>query len=180
MENSIKPIEIDDDYADILKIKEQYAYRFGYTRPKEDLIAFKNRTIAAIASTIYDEYDLQFYTRKIFELLGYPYTGVKEWGFDGSLLHQALGTVKIEKDKSILYIWFQILEFVANSITRADDCSRQYAFVQKIAIALKLSGINAVICIDGEEYKFFPYSDAFFDKPMVVDVINWLSTYEKA
>ena len=47
MENSIKPIEIDDDYADILKIKEQYAYRFGYTRPKEDLIAFKNRTIAA-------------------------------------------------------------------------------------------------------------------------------------
>ena len=180
LENSIKPIEIDDDYADILKIKEQYAYRFGYTRPKEDLIAFKNRTIAAIASTIYDEYDLQFYTRKIFELLGYPYTGVKEWGFDGSLLHQALGTVKIEKDKSILYIWFQILEFVANSITRADDCSRQYAFVQKIAIALKLSGINAVICIDGEEYKFFPYSEAFFDKPMVVDVINWLSTYEKA
>ena len=171
MENSIKPIEIDDDYADILKIKEQYAYRFGYTRPKEDLIAFKNRTIAAIASTIYDEYDLQFYTRKIFELLGYPYTGVKEWGFDGSLLHQALGTVKIEKDKSILYIWFQILEFVANSITRADDCSRQYAFVQKIAIALKLSGINAVICIDGEEYKFFPYSEALFDKPMVVDVI---------
>ena len=109
MENSIKPVEIDDGYADILKIKEQYAFRFGYTRPKEDLIAFKNRTIAAIASNIYDEFDLQFYTRKIFELLGYPYTGVKERVFDGSLLHQALGTVKIEKDKYILYIWFQIL-----------------------------------------------------------------------
>ena len=54
-------------------------------------------------------------------------------------------------------------EFVAYSIPRADDCSRQYAFVQKVAIALKLSGINAVICIDGEEYKFFPYSEAFFD-----------------
>ena len=107
MENSIKPVEIDDGYADILKIKEQYAFRFGYTRPKEDLIAFKNRTIAAIASNIYDEFDLQFYTRKIFELLGYPYTGVKERVFDGSLLHQALGTVKIEKDKYILYIWFQ-------------------------------------------------------------------------
>ena len=62
MENSIKPVEIDDGYADILKIKEQYAFRFGYTRPKEDLIAFKNRTIAAIASNIYDEFDLQFYT----------------------------------------------------------------------------------------------------------------------
>ena len=117
---------------------------------------------------------------QILGALGYPYTGVKERVFDGSLLHQALGTVKIEKDKYILYIWFQILEFVANSIPRTDDCSRQYAFVQKVAIALKLSGVNAVICIDGDEYKFFPYSEAFFDKPMVVDVINWLSVYEKA
>ena len=104
MENSIKPVEIDDGYADILKIKEQYAFRFGYTRPKEDLIAFKNRTIAAIASNIYDEFDLQFYTRKIFELLGYPYTGVKERVFDGSLLHQALGTVKIERQVYIIYM----------------------------------------------------------------------------
>ena len=180
MGNSIKPVEIDDGYADILQIKEQYAFRFGYTRPKEDLIAFKNRTIAAIANNIYDEYDLQFYTRKIFELLGYPYTGVKEREFDGSLLHQGLRTVKIENDKYLLYIWFQILEIVANSISRTDDCSRQYAFVQKIAIALKLSGINAVICEDGDGYKFFPYSEAFFDKPIVVDVLNWLSSYEKA
>ena len=100
MENSIKPIEIDDDYADILKIKEQYAYRFGYTRPKEDLIAFKNRTIAAIASTIYDEYDLQFYTRKIFELLGYPYTGVKEWEFDGIVMTDWLAEANSEGEKS--------------------------------------------------------------------------------
>ena len=99
MENSIKPVEIADNYADVLHIKEQFAFRFGYPRVKEDLIAFKNRTIAAIADNIYDEYDLQFYTRKIFELLGYPYTGVKERVFDGSLLHQALGTVKIENDK---------------------------------------------------------------------------------
>lgn len=180
MENRIKPVEIDDNYAEILNIKEQYTFRFGYTRPKEDLIAFKNRTIAAIASNIYNELDLRFYTIKIFELLGYPYTGIRESVFDGSLLHQALRTVKIEEDKYILYIWFQILEVVANSIPRTDDGIRQYAFVQKIAIALKLSGVNAVICLDGDEYKFFPYSETFFDKPMVVDVINWLGTYEKA
>lgn len=180
MENSIKPIEIDNDYADILRIKEQFAFRFGYTRPKEDLIAFKNRSIAAIENNIYNQYDLQFYTRRIFSLLGYPYTGVKEQKFDGSLLHQALKTVEIENDKYILYIWFQILELVANSIPRTDDCSRQYVFVQEIAIALKLSGVNAVICVDGDEYKFFPYSEAFLDKPMVIDVINWLNSYEKA
>lgn len=104
MENSIKPIEIDDDYADILKIKEQYAYRFGYTRPKEDLIAFKNRTIAAIASTIYDEYDLQFYTRKIFELLGYPYTGVKEWGLMVLYYIKHWGQLKLKRT-SLYYIY---------------------------------------------------------------------------
>lgn len=135
MENRIKPVEIDDNYAEILNIKEQYTFRFGYTRPKEDLIAFKNRTIAAIASNIYNELDLRFYTIKIFELLGYPYTGIRESVFDGSLLHQALRTVKIEEDKYILYIWFQILEVVANSIPRTDDGIRQYAFVQNCSCA---------------------------------------------
>ena len=72
MENSIKPIEIDNDYADILRIKEQFAFRFGYTRPKEDLIAFKNRSIAAIENNIYNQYDLQFYTRRIFRI---PFCG---------------------------------------------------------------------------------------------------------
>lgn len=180
MNDNIKPVEIDNEYSYILQIKEQYAFRFGYTRPTEDLIAFKNRTISAIASVTYNEYDLQYYTRVIFELLGYPYAGAKEWVFNDSLLHQALQTIKIENSKYELYIWLQILETIANNISNADGCSQQYAFIQKVAIALKLSGINAVICEDGDSYKFFPYSEAFLDKTVVVDVLNWLSSYKKA
>lgn len=180
MSENIKIVEIDNAYSDILQIKEQYALRFGYTRPTEDLIAFKNRTIAVIAENIFNEYDLRYYTRTIFELLGYPYVGADEDKFENSLLHQALKTINIENSKYELYIWLQILEIVVNSIHRADDCSIQFSAVQKIATALNLSGINAVICVDGEKYKFFPYSEAFLDKAVVVDVLNWLGSYDKA
>ena len=178
MENKIRPVEIDNSYTDVYQIKEQYAIRFGYKMSKDNLCMFKNRLISAIAGNIYDESDLQFYTRRIFEMIGYAYTGVKESEFDGSLLHQLLEALEIKNQQDI-YTWLQIIEMVANSIS-SEDGQRQYIFTQRIAVAIKLSGINAVLCIEENNYKFFPYSDAFFDKALVLDILNWLEKYDKA
>lgn len=72
----------------------------------------------------------------------------------------------------------EVYSMAVKRLSQTDDM--QIVVEQTLLTDKYMLGINAVICIDGEEYKFFPYSDAFFDKPMVVDVINWLSTYEKA
>lgn len=183
MKEKIRIIEVDSGNSQIMSIKEQFAYRFGYDVSREDVQAFKNRVISAIANVIgNDEYNLKRYTSIIFKLLGYSYVRETEFLFRGSLLHQALQRIDIKSGNDKLYLLLQILELIINNIPESDDTAytKKYWFAQDIAEALKISGINAVICETDDGYKFYPYSEKIFDKALVIEVLNWLSTYNKA
>ena len=70
----VKEVEATAKTSQIIEIKENFAYRFGYEMRKESLKAFKNRTLSAIVSVIgNDRYDINYYSRKIFDLVAYPF-----------------------------------------------------------------------------------------------------------
>lgn len=177
----IKEVEATAKTSQIIDIKENFAYRFGYEMQKESLKAFKNRTLSAIVSVIgNDRYDINYYSREIFDLVAYPFVDKINLSFVNSDLNAVLKAIDIEESKSNLYIWLQILELIANSCYSSDDNSKQIWFVRDIASALKLSGVNAVICSTSSGYKFYPASERFLDEKLVIDILNWLSKYDKA
>lgn len=177
----IKEVEATAKTSQIIEIKENFAYRFGYEMQKESLKAFKNRTLSAIVSVIgNDRYDINYYSREIFDLVAYPFVDKINLSFVNSDLNAVLKAIDIEENKSNLYIWLQILELIANSCYSSDDNSKQIWFVRDIATALKLSGVNAVICSTSSGYKFYPASERFLDEKLVIDILNWLSKYDKA
>ncbi len=77
-------------------------------------------------------------------------------------------------------MWLQILETVANDSYSPEENCVQQNFVIEIAEALKVSGINAILCKIGTEYKFYSASEKFLDEKLVVDVLNFLSDYYEA
>lgn len=177
----VKEVEATAKTSQIIEIKENFAYRFGYEMRKEGLKAFKNRTLSAIVSVIgNDRYDINYYSREIFDLVAYPFVDKINLSFVNSDLNAVLKAIDIEESKSNLYIWLQILELIANSCYSSDDNSKQIWFVRDIASALKLSGVNAVICSTSSGYKFYPASERFLDEKLVIDILNWLSKYDKA
>lgn len=177
----IKEVEASTKTSQIIEIKENFAYRFGYEMPKESSKAFKNRTLSAVASVIgNDRYDINYYSRAIFDLVAYPFVDKIELSFVNSDLNAVLKAIDIEKSKHNMYMWLQILELVANSCYSSDDNSKQIWFASDIATALKLSGVNAVMCDTASGYKFYPASERFLDEKLVIDVLNWLNKYDKA
>lgn len=177
----IKEVEATMKTSQIIEIKERFAYRFGYEMPKESLKAFKNRTLSAIASVVGDDrYDINYYSKRIFDLVAYPFVDKGNWSFADSDLNAVLKAIDIEESKFNLYMWLQILELIANSCYSSEDAGKQIWFVGDIASALKLSGVNAVICSTSSGYKFYPASERFLDEKLVIDVLNWLSKYDKA
>lgn len=46
----IKPIEMTAANSEIIELKENFAYRFGYEYKTDELKAFKNRTVSAISN----------------------------------------------------------------------------------------------------------------------------------
>lgn len=176
----VKPIEATEKTSQIINIKENFAYRFGYEIKTEGLKAFKNRTMSAIANVVGDnQYNINYYSSLIFRLVAYPDSKTSTYWFAKSELKKVLEVIDIEKSKNNLYLWLQILELVANSFS-SDDTSKQIWFVDDIAEALKLSGVNAVICDTVSGYRFYPSSVPFLDKKLTIDVLNWMNQYEKA
>lgn len=100
--------------------------------------------------------------------------------FYGSFLEQVLKLIDIEESKYRFYMWLQILEVIANDNYYPEENYVQQNLVIEVAEALKVSGINAVLCQVGTEYKFYPASEKFLDEKLVIDVLNFLSGYDKA
>lgn len=176
----VKPIEATEKTSQIINIKENFAYRFGYETKAEGLKSFKNRTMSAITNVIGDsESNINYYSSLVFRLVAYPYSRTSTYRFANSELKKVLEVIDIEKSKNNFYLWLQILELIANSCS-SDDEHKQIWFVSDIAEALKLSGVNAIICDTGSGYKFYPSSVPFLDKKLIIDVLNWMNQYEKA
>ncbi len=179
--DKIVPVEVNEHNSEYCKIRENFAFRFGYNSPQENLLAFKNRTFSAIARAVGDdEYKIRFISRKVCKIVAYPYSELNDRYFYGSLLEQVLKLIDIEESKYRFYMWLQILEIVANDSYYPEENCVQQNFVIEVAEALKVSGINAVLCQVGTEYKFYPASEKFLDEKLVIDVLNFLSDYGKA
>lgn len=181
VKKKIKPLEMGAFNSEIIGLKENFAYRFGYEYREDGLKAFKNRTLSAISNVVGNEIsDINYYSSLIFRLIGYPFTGTNIYSFNNSELKKVLEVLNIESGKSELYRWLQILELVANKCGLPEEVSKQKWFVNDVAEALKLSGINAVLCDTASGYRFYPASETFLDKKLVIDVLNWMNQYEKA
>ncbi len=55
--NKVIPIEVNEHNSEYYKLRENFAFRFGYNRPQENLLAFQNRTFFAIARAVGDDKD---------------------------------------------------------------------------------------------------------------------------
>lgn len=179
--DKVVPVEVNEQNSEFYKIRENFAFRFGYNSPQENLLAFKNRTISAIVRVVgYNENMIYFISRKVYKIVAYPYSDLNERCFSGSLLEQLLKMIDIEESKYRFYMWLQILEIVANDSYYPEENCVQQNFVIEVAEALKASGVNVVLCQVGTEYKFYPASEKFLDNKLVIDVLNFISDYDKA
>lgn len=183
--DKVIPIEANKNTSDFCKLREDFAFRFGYSNWKESSKAFKNRTMSAVvraANT--DEYMVRNVLRKVCKITAYPCPGFDDRSTYRStycsLLGQILTLINIDESQRSFYMWLQILEVVANDSFRSEENFIQENFVIEVAEALQVSGINAVLCQVGTEYKFYPASERFLDAKLVIDVLNFLSKYSKA
>lgn len=179
--DKVIPVEANEYTSDFCKLREDFAFRFGYSNWKESSKAFKNRTMSAViraANT--DEYMVRNVLRKVCKIIAYPCPGFDDRSTYGSFLEQILTLINIDESQCRFYMWLQILEVVANDSFRLEENFIQENFVIEVAEALKVSGINAVLCQVGTEYKFYPASERFLDAKLVIDVLNFLSKYSKA
>lgn len=179
--NNVIPIEVNEHNSEYYKIRENFAFRFGYNSPQENLLAFKNRTFSAIMRAVgNNESMIHFILRKVCKIVAYPYSDLDEDYFAKSLLERVLNLINIEESKYRFYMWLQILEIVANDSYYPEENCAQQNFVIEVAEALKVSGINAILCQVGTEYKFYPASEKFLDEKLVIDVLNFLLDYANA
>lgn len=129
--DKVVPVEANEHNSEFCKIRENFAFRFGYNSPQENLLAFKNRTFSAIARVVDDN------------------------------------------ENMIRFIARKVCKIVANDSYYPEENCVQQNFVIEVAEALKVSGINAVLCQVGTEYKFYPASEKFLDEKLVIDVLNF-------
>ena len=173
-----------------------FSNRFNLKTEPSNRVEFKNRCINAIGRYLGElEYSHIFViyhnivdflgVRAESSILGLSYMAEysDEFDFDNSEIHDIL--VKNAWDLSDdywLYKWLIILEIVANS--EEDDAliaiDAREKFTKKIAEALSLSDINAIICKTPDGYKLYPSGAKLLDSKLVVDVLNWLNDYPKA
>lgn len=177
----IKIVEANEKTSGLIQRMEGFSLRFNVNILKNGTSQFQSRCISAIGSFIGgDTSRYNWATRKVCDLLGIPFSWNNAYlTFSHSQLYHLLTgeTLKITNDAQ-LFLWLMILECIF-----ASDSSDDYAnihFAHSIAEALKISGINAMLCDTPDGYLFYPANAELLDQKIVVDTLNWLSKYPKA
>jgi len=176
----IKAVEANAKNSDTIQRIQHFSSRFNIEMPQSNKKQFQYRCISAISDYVGDSSsNINYASSKVFFLLGLPYTGTSHYGFSGSALEKILSHEKYSpSDDTSLYQWLMILECLLNTDWQNDY--GKYSFVSKIAEALKLSGVNAVLCDTSDGYLFYPSNAELLDQKVVIDVLNWLSAYPLA
>lgn len=167
--------------GELAKRVEGFSQRFNVPVGQNELIHFQNRCISAIGEYIGSDIDdVNHVTREVCDLVGLSFAGDNFFtSFRASSLYKALThpSFRIHDDDS-LYLWLMILECILNTAVYYGRSN--LSFARKIATALKLSHVNAVLCNTSEGYMFYPANAELLDQALVIDVLNWLGRYPKA
>ena len=180
-----KKIKKVEPCGDIIRIQEGFANRFNIPRVKSGEFQFRNRCLTSISIffTWISRNQVSNITTMVSKLLGVhlPFESNYGTSFESTKLYELLSKFPELSTDTVINNWLMIMEVVANTYTESDqeEIARGH-FVQNIAEALELSGINAIICDTPDGFKFYPANAELLDIKLVVDVLNWLSDYPDA
>lgn len=177
----IKIVEANAKTSNFIQRIDGFSFRFNVNILKNGTSQFQNRCISAIGSFIgSDTARYNWATRNVSDLLGIPFSWEHAYlTFSYSWLYKLLTSekLKISSDSS-LFLWLMILESIFD-IDSSDDYE-SIRFAQSIAEALKVSGINAILCDTPDGYLFYPANAELLDQKVIVDTLNWLNSYPQA
>lgn len=177
----IKIVEANAKTSDLIQRMDGFSHRFNVDILKNGTYQFQNRCISAIGAFVGDDTArYNWVTRNICDLLGIPFCQDEIYSiFSVSQLYHLLTSKKLEiTNDTRLFLWLMILECVFASDPTSDYANIQ--LVQSVADALKISGINAILCDTPDGYLFYPANAELLDQKIVVDTLNWLSKYPQA
>lgn len=148
---------------------------------QDNLEQFQNRCISAVGEYVGDSLsDINRVTAVVYDFLGLSFS--KEnycFSFEETALYESLTKrVLVAGNDLLLYKWLAVLECILN--TDVYMGGNVLIFARKIATALKLSNVNAILCDTADGYQFYPASAELLDQKLVVDTLNWLNDYPKA
>lgn len=172
-------IEANAKDSETINRIEGFATRFNIEKPFGNLKHFQNRCINAIEAYIGEEpCYVNDVSSTVFDMLGLRYTYTYT-GFLNSALYKVLTHEKYSPadDQSLIH-WLMIVECMLNIDLKYEK--GRNLFAMQIAEALKISGINAVLCNTPDGYLFYPANAELLDQKVVIDVLNWLSDYPLA
>ncbi len=177
----IKIIEANAKTSELIQRLDGFSLRFNVNILKNGFTQFQNRCISAIGAFIGgDTSKYNWVARNVYDLLGIPFSWDQLYtNYSLSELYHLLTSSKLQiSDDASLFRWLMILESVL-----AADPSDSYGtetLTYDIAEALKISGINAILCDTADGYLFYPANAELLDQKIVVDTLNWLNSYPKA
>ncbi len=179
----IKIIEANAKTSETIKRLDGFSLRFNIDLCQNSLKHFQNRCISATGEFVGESVNkLNLVSAPVFYLLGLPYTNeITFLTFDHTLLYRLLIRFNLQpgtKSDNALFRWLMILEAIVN--TDLQEEWRNALLATKIAEALKISGVNAVLCNTADGYQFYPANAELLDQKLIVDTLNWLSNYPNA
>ncbi len=177
----IKIVEANAKTSGLIQRLDGFSLRFNVSILKNGTTQFQNRCISAIGSFIgEDTSKYNWVARNVYDLLGLPFSWDDLYtNFSLSELYRLFLNSKLQiNNDASLFRWLMILESVLATDPSDDDGTEMLACA--IAEALKISGINAVLCDTADGYLFYPANAELLDQKIVVDTLNWLSNYPQA
>ena len=177
-------------FGDTMESINDFSNRFNISFDISNRLAFKQRCLNAIGKYFASAPRTRdLIIEHLSTLLAFPHDSGKnilETSYSGEYFFQRTDIYKFFNNKSwdlsnnnLIYIWLMTLEAILN-FPYENSIYYINNFANEVAIALKLSDVNAILCITPKGYKFYPAGAELLDKKLVIDVLNWLNAYPKA
>lgn len=176
-----KIIQANEKTSNIIRRTNHFSQRFNIEPIQGSREKFKNRCISAIGEFIGGKMErMNWAGDEVCTMLGIQHIETVNFNeyvqtFSDTRLYKILTLKELTPtNDALLFRWLMILECILNI---GYDAS---LLAQRIAEALVLDGVNAVLCDSADGYVFYPANAELLDQKIVIDVLNWLSAYPKA